>query len=148
MFRELVHWCHIASNFHVFVGDSGSNLREGSCTFMLKAEGSCFSFPCGFEKMWFPSIETFMGKLTPRRLPHPDQIESVLDCGLQDFRGGQVSESWRRSAVDHRIDPESQASPSIITERELKISREPLENLILQAREEMDLIYAIVPHTG
>jgi transcriptional regulator of acetoin/glycerol metabolism/AraC-like DNA-binding protein len=88
-----------------------------------------------------------MGKLTAR-LSHPDQIESVLDSGLQDFRGGQVSESWRRSAADHHIDPESQTSPNIITEKELKISREPLENLILQAREEMDRLYAIVRHAG
>src|SRR6266852_5773450 len=27
-------------------------------------------------------------------------------CGVQGFRGDQVSESWRRSAVDHHIDPE------------------------------------------
>lgn len=89
-----------------------------------------------------------MGKMTGRRRSHPDHIESVLDGGAQVFRGYEVSESWRRSAVDHHINPESHSSPSIITESELKISREPLENIILQAREEMDRLYAIVRHAG
>src|SRR2546426_4648811 len=89
-----------------------------------------------------------MGKLTGRRPSHRDHIDSVLDCGVEGFRGDQVSESWRRSAVDHHIDPESRTSPHIITQSELKISREPLENIILQAKEEMDRLYAIVRHAG
>src|SRR6266581_2632737 len=89
-----------------------------------------------------------MGKLTGRRPSHRDHIDSVLDCGVEGFRGDQVSESWRRSAVDHHIDPESRTSPNIITDGELKSSREPLENIIFQAQEEMDRLYAIVRHAG
>ena len=89
-----------------------------------------------------------MGKLTGQQASHAEQIESVLGWGVQACRGDHVSESWRRSAGDHHIDPESATSPNIVTESELKISREPLENIILQAREEMDRLYAIVRHAG
>lgn len=89
-----------------------------------------------------------MDKRAGRRLSDPDHIESVLDSGAQGYCGDSVSESWRRSAVDHHIDRESRTSPNIITEGELKISREPLENIIFQAQEEMDRLYAIVRHAG
>ena len=89
-----------------------------------------------------------MGKRAGRRLSHPVHVESVLDSGVQGYRRDSVSESWRRSAVDHHIDPESRISPNIISDRELTISREPLANIIFQAQEEMDRLYAIVRHAG
>ena len=82
------------------------------------------------------------------RLSHSDRIESTLDRGVQGFRGDPVSKSWRRSAVDHHIDPDSRTLPHIVTDSELKTSREPLDNIIFQAQEEMDRLYAIVRHSG
>jgi transcriptional regulator of acetoin/glycerol metabolism len=40
--------------------------------------------------------------------------------------------------------PKIQAAPHIITEKEIKDSRESLGNLILHAQEELDRLYAIV----
>ena len=43
----------------------------------------------------------------------------------------------------HHLDPEIQTAPHIITEKEVKDSRESLRNLILHAQEELDRLYAI-----
>ena len=56
----------------------------------------------------------------------------------------EVVTSWRRCLTAHHLDPEIQAAPHIITEKEIKDSREPLRNVILQAQEELDRLYAIV----
>ena len=56
----------------------------------------------------------------------------------------EIATSWRRCLTAHHLDPEIQAAPHIITEKELKDSREPLRNLILHAQEELDRLYAIV----
>jgi hypothetical protein len=55
--------------------------------------------------------------------------------------------SCRRCLTAHHLDPEIQAAPHTITEKETKDSREPLRNPILNAQEELDRLYAIVgPH--
>ena len=55
-----------------------------------------------------------------------------------------MATSWRRCLTAHHLDPEIQAAPHIITEKELRDSRESLRNLILHAQEELDRLYAIV----
>ena len=55
-----------------------------------------------------------------------------------------MATSWRRCLTAHHLDPEIQAAPHIITEKELRDTREPLRNLILHAQEELDRLYAIV----
>ena len=55
-----------------------------------------------------------------------------------------MATSWRRCLTAHHLDPEIQTAPHIITEQEIKDSREPLRNLILHAQEELDRLYAIV----
>ena len=52
--------------------------------------------------------------------------------------------SWRRCLTAHHLDPEIQAAPHIITDKEIKDSREPLRHIILHAQEELDRLYAIV----
>jgi len=79
---------------------------------------------------------------------------SQVDCIDLVFRKGalvpgveDVAISWRRCLTAHHLDPEIQAAPHIITEKEIKNSRELLRNLILHAQEELDRLYAIVgPH--
>jgi transcriptional regulator of acetoin/glycerol metabolism len=46
--------------------------------------------------------------------------------------------------VDYRIDPRSRTVPNIITQGKLKVSREPLADVIVHAREEIDRLCAIV----
>jgi transcriptional regulator of acetoin/glycerol metabolism len=55
-----------------------------------------------------------------------------------------MATSWRRCLTAHHLDPEFQAASHIITEKEIKDSRELLRNLILHAQEELDRLYAIV----
>jgi transcriptional regulator of acetoin/glycerol metabolism len=57
---------------------------------------------------------------------------------------GAVSASWQRSLTDFRLDPESPAAPYILTQRELRESREPLGDLVALARTDVDRLYAVV----
>jgi AraC-like DNA-binding protein len=80
-------------------------------------------------------------------------IDGLSHVGCDDlvFRKGalvagveEVATSWRRCLTAHHLDPEIQAAPHIITEKELRGSREPLRTLVLHAQEELDRLYAIV----
>jgi hypothetical protein len=56
----------------------------------------------------------------------------------------EISDSWRRCVVDYRIDLRSRTVPNIITQGKLKVFREPLADVIVHAREEIDRLCAIV----
>ena len=56
----------------------------------------------------------------------------------------EVADSWQRCLADYRVDPKSVAAPNIVTQGELNVSTEPVEDIITQAREEIDRLYAIV----
>src|SRR5262249_54429408 len=77
-------------------------------------------------------------------VPHEDRIELVADGASEGFQPEAIDDSWRRCLLDFRVDPRSNSVPHLLTERELRISREPLHNFILQAHEEIDRLYAIV----
>ena len=78
------------------------------------------------------------------RPSHADSIDLVVRQGAPFPGVEEVTTSWRRCLTAHHLDPEIQAAPHIITEKELRDSRESLRNLILQAQEEVDRLYAIV----
>jgi AraC-like DNA-binding protein len=75
---------------------------------------------------------------------HVDCIDLVVRKGALVPGVEEVATSWRRCLTAHHLDPEIQAAPHIITEKEIKDSREPLRNLVLHAQEELDRLYAIV----
>jgi AraC-like DNA-binding protein len=50
--------------------------------------------------------------------------------------------------ADYRVDARSLAAPNIITQDELNASAEPLADVIVHAREEIDRLYAIVRQQG
>ena len=75
---------------------------------------------------------------------HDERIESVADGASESFQPEAIDDSWRRCLRDFRVDPKSGSVPHLLTERELRISREPLHNFLLQAQEEIDRLYAIV----
>jgi len=77
-------------------------------------------------------------------LAHVDCIDLVVRKGTLVPGVEEVVASWRRCFTAHHLDPEIQAAPHIITEKEIKDSRELLRNLILHAQEELDRLYAIV----
>jgi len=60
----------------------------------------------------------------------------------------EVSDSWRRCLADYHVDARSRTAPNVITQNELAASKEPVADVIAQAREEIDRLYAIVRQQG
>src|SRR5271168_3200265 len=77
-------------------------------------------------------------------LSHPDRVE--LNVGTENVLAEpeEIFGSWRRSLLDHHVDARDLSAPLIITQSELKISREPMENIVAQAQDEIDRLYAVV----
>ena len=75
---------------------------------------------------------------------HDARIESVADGASESFQPEAIDDSWRRCLRDFRVDPKSGSVPHLLTERELRISREPLHSFLLLAQEEINRLYAIV----
>src|SRR6476661_4072339 len=77
-------------------------------------------------------------------MPHEERIELVGEGASESFQPEAIDDSWRRRLLDFHVDPRSSSVPHLLTERELMISREPLDSFLLQAQEEIDRLYAIV----
>jgi AraC-like DNA-binding protein len=60
----------------------------------------------------------------------------------------EVSSSWLRCANEHGVDPTDSAAPRILTQREIDQLREPIEQLIVSARDEIDRLYKVVRQVG
>ncbi len=78
------------------------------------------------------------------RLSHVDLIHSVAEGGSVPSEPVEVIDSWRRCTMEHHINPERRTTPHIITESELRASRERLGKILDLAQEEIDRLYAIV----
>jgi AraC-like DNA-binding protein len=87
-------------------------------------------------------------RLTMRRVAHLDQIESVVQGGGATSDLEAVSASWRRCTADLLINPDSRSAPHIVTDSELRVSREPLGKAIVYAQEEVDRLYTIIRQEG
>jgi AraC-like DNA-binding protein len=59
-----------------------------------------------------------------------------------------VSGSWRRSATEFHLDPESHEAPRILTSREVAERRESLDELVFSAQDELDRLYGVVGAAG
>jgi AraC-like DNA-binding protein len=87
-----------------------------------------------------------MNRLSPGNEgpPRAKPIEPV-DTGAQlGSAAEEVSDSWRRCMADYHVDPRNRTNPHVITQGELRVAKEPLAEVIVQAREEIDRLYAIV----
>jgi transcriptional regulator of acetoin/glycerol metabolism len=60
----------------------------------------------------------------------------------------EISTSWRRSANEHGLNPDNSDAPRIVTSHELRQLREPLDQLIFSAQEEIDRLYKLVREAG
>ena len=78
------------------------------------------------------------------RSHHADVVESAVaaECPVQS--DSEIVLSWRRCNGDYHVDPRSSATPHIITQTELALFKEPVSDVLLHAREEIDRLYAIV----
>jgi transcriptional regulator of acetoin/glycerol metabolism len=76
---------------------------------------------------------------------HADHVYSVAEGATPPPRIAVVSSSWQRSANKHAVDPvDTTRAPRILTPGELKHHREPLDELIFSAQEEIDQLYKVV----
>jgi AraC-like DNA-binding protein/PAS domain-containing protein len=79
-----------------------------------------------------------------QRLSHGDRIELNVNSENLLSEPEEIFESWRRCLLDYRVDARNFTAPHIITQNELKVFREPLENMLVQAQEEIDRLYAVL----
>lgn len=84
----------------------------------------------------------------PESQPHWQLASPVPATTALSSSVAQVSDSWRRCLADYHVDPNSRSAPNVVTQSELQVSREPAADLIAQAREEIDRLYAIVRQQG
>jgi transcriptional regulator of acetoin/glycerol metabolism len=79
---------------------------------------------------------------------HTEHVCSVAE-GTRPPPGIEaVSSSWQRSAKMYGVDPVDSKAPRILTPTELKDFREPLDQLIFGAQEEIDQLYEVVREAG
>jgi transcriptional regulator of acetoin/glycerol metabolism len=78
------------------------------------------------------------------RSRHPDLVESAVAAESSVQTDNEIVLSWRRCIGDYHVDPRSRATPHIITQTELTLFKEPVSDVLLHAREEIDRLYAIV----
>ena len=79
---------------------------------------------------------------------HEIRLEGITSGESEAAAPDEIDASWKRCLVDFHVDPMTPALPHIITEGELKVSREPLGSLLLLAQEEIDRLYAVVRQQG
>ena len=83
---------------------------------------------------------------TPAR--HAEGVYLVAQRNTSVGGADEVSTSWKRSANNHGVNPDSSEAPRILMSHELKELREPLDQLILSAQEEIDRLYKVVREAG
>ena len=82
------------------------------------------------------------------RVMHVEHVYSVAERRMSAPGPEHVSISWERCANTHGLDPVDGTAPRILTRYELSELREPLEDLILSAQEELDRLYGLVRQAG
>jgi transcriptional regulator of acetoin/glycerol metabolism len=76
---------------------------------------------------------------------HAEHVYSVAEGATPPPWIDDVSSSWQRSANKYTVDPvDTTRAPRILTLGELKDHREPLDELIFSAQEEIDQLYKVV----
>ena len=81
---------------------------------------------------------------TAKSLSHGDRVELNVNSENLLSEPEEIFTSWRRCLLDYRVDAGNSSAPHIITSKELKVFREPLDNLLVQAQEEIDRLYAVL----
>ncbi len=79
-----------------------------------------------------------------KKLSHGDRVDSVVSRESLLSEPKEIADSWRRCQVDYRVDAKSRSTPHVVTQGELKASQEPVANMLVQAQDEMDRLYAVV----
>src|ERR1700681_969321 len=83
-----------------------------------------------------------------RPTDHEENVYSIAGGSSPAPGVAEVSESWRRSANQFRVDPVSSEAPRILTTREINERREALAALVFSAQSELDHLYKMVRPAG
>ena len=83
-----------------------------------------------------------------KQFSHVDEIESLVHGARMISGAEEVADSWKRCTVGYHLDPGSRSAPHILTENELRVSREPIGRVVSYAQEELDRLYAILREAG
>jgi transcriptional regulator of acetoin/glycerol metabolism/AraC-like DNA-binding protein len=83
-----------------------------------------------------------------KKLSHGDRVELNVNSGNLLAEPEEIFESWRRCVVDYSVDARNYSAPRIVTHNELKIFREPVEEIVVRAQDEIDRLYAVVRQHG
>jgi AraC-like DNA-binding protein/PAS domain-containing protein len=92
----------------------------------------------------------------PRRiLEEPTPVQASVQTIDPDLSNAprtsaveEVSNSWHRCMADYHVNPKDPSAPNVVTQSELSASKEPVADIIVHAREEIDRLYAIVRQQG
>jgi transcriptional regulator of acetoin/glycerol metabolism len=84
----------------------------------------------------------YRGEHLNQRLSHGDRVELNVNSENLLSEPEEIIESWRRCLLDYRVDARNFTAPHIITQNKLKVFREPLENMLVRAQDEIDRLYA------
>jgi hypothetical protein len=79
---------------------------------------------------------------------HTEHVFLVAQGGSLAEPTEEVSTSWRRSANQYQVNPNSSEAPRILTFDEFRHLREPLDRLIFSAQDEIDRLYKVVREAG
>src|SRR5882762_4072875 len=82
------------------------------------------------------------------RAQHSEQVYLVAQGQAAEPDIDEVSTSWQRSAAQYHVDPDSREAPRILTSPEVNQRREPLDQLVFSAQEELDRLYKVVREAG
>ena len=94
----------------------------------------------GLSERSASSLDTIAG--------HAEHVCSAAEGAMPAPGTEAVSSSWQRSAKKYHLNPVDSAAPRILTSAELKHFREPLDQLIFSAQEEIDQLYKVVREAG
>jgi transcriptional regulator of acetoin/glycerol metabolism/DNA-binding CsgD family transcriptional regulator len=86
--------------------------------------------------------------LIPGDESHPDRVHLAVENNYPIAGAEEVSTSWRRCLSEYGVDPGNGEAPRILTARELREAREPVEELVAGAKEENDRLHAIIGKVG
>src|SRR5258708_30559755 len=73
---------------------------------------------------------------SPQERHHVQMIEPVLPSTPPISAVEEISNSWRRCMADYHVDPQDPAEPNVVTQSELKASKEPVADIIVHRSEE------------
>jgi len=84
----------------------------------------------------------------PEQPPRAHALDPSPSSSAPPSAVDEISNSWHRCMADYHVDPKDQSAPNVVTQSELKVSKEPVADIITHAREEIDRLYAIVRQQG